>query len=228
MTAMGRERASHELRAALRVIRWTIESFGNTDAARFFASAAAEPNILDPLVLASIDAAGAIVASASTAMGDLAAKLGALGRGNSVDRAIGAGMAPLDRPPRLPATPPDAPSAEPASGRLTPSANYAARATPGRGEPTVTRRTPLTPTGAELHQFLQSGIAGFDQLDQSPLAPPAPLDDATLVPIDDLLYRGRAALQRALEVRDIIRLSSGNTDEALAELFDLLDLAAAE
>ena len=46
--------------------------------------------------------------------------------------------------------------------------------------------------------------------------------------IDDLLYRGRAALDRAIEVRDLIRLSGGNTDEALAELFDLLDLAAAD
>lgn len=85
---------------------------------------------------------------------------------------------------------------------------------------------PATPTGAELTQFLQSGIASFSELDRTPLAPPAPLDDATLVPIDDLLYRGRSALARAIEVRDLIRLSSGNTDEALAELFDLLDLAA--
>jgi hypothetical protein len=54
------------------------------------------------------------------------------------------------------------------------------------------------------------------------------LDDATIVSIDDLLYRGRAALERAIEVRDLIRLSGGNTDEALAELFDLLDLAAAD
>ena len=55
-----------------------------------------------------------------------------------------------------------------------------------------------------------------------------PLDDATVVPIDDLLYRGRAALERAIEVRDLMRLSGGNTDEALAELFDLLDLAATD
>ena len=100
--------------------------------------------------------------------------------------------------------------------------------TPGRGQTSVPRRTPLTPTGAELRQFLQSGIAGFTGLDQTPLAPPAPLDDATVVPIDELLYRGRAALDRAIEVRDIIRLSGGNTDDALAELFDLLDLAAAD
>jgi hypothetical protein len=102
------------------------------------------------------------------------------------------------------------------------------RPTPARNEKPVARKTPLTPTGPELTQFLQSGLAGFKELDQTPLAPPAPLDDATVVSIDDLVYRGRAALERAIEVRDLIRLSGGNTDEALAELFDLLDLAAAD
>ena len=111
---------------------------------------------------------------------------------------------------------------------LTTASPPPARRTPARGDIAVTRKTPLTPTGPELRQFLQSGIAGFNDLAQTPLAPPAPLDDATLVSIDDLLYRGRAALARAIEVRDLIRLSGGNTDEALAELFDLLDLAAAE
>ncbi len=42
------------------------------------------------------------------------------------------------------------------------------------------------------------------------------------------MYRGRGALERAIEVRDLMRLSGGNNDEALAELFDLLDLAAAD
>ena len=209
-TAVSRERIGHELRAALRVIRWTIESFGHGNAAQFFARAATEPNVLDPVVLSSIDAAGARVASPTLALSDLAAKLGELGRANTVDRAIGAGLGPLNQPRRTP----------------LPAAVRPIRPTPR--EVSVRRKTPLTPTGPELTQFLQSGIAGFNELDQTPLAPPAPLDDATIVSIDDLLYRGRAALERAIEVRDLIRLSGGNTDEALAELFDLLDLAAVD
>jgi chemotaxis protein histidine kinase CheA len=226
-TQIGRERATHELRAALRVLRWTIESFGHADAARFFATAAADANILDPVTLSSIDTAGSLVASASVPLSSLAAKLGELGRGNSVDRAIGMGFGPLDQPRRTPPGPVNAPTPAPRAVSLTPNAPRPTRSTPVRDMP-VARKTPLTPTGPELRQFLQSGIAGFNELDQTPLAPPAPLDDATLVPIDDLLYRGRAALVRALEVRDLIRLSSGNTDDALAELFDLLDLAAAD
>jgi chemotaxis protein histidine kinase CheA len=225
-TAVSRERVGHELRAALRVIRWTIESFGHAGAAQFFSSAATEPNVLDPVVLSSIDAAGALVASPTLALSDLAAKLGELGRANTVDRAIGAGLSPLNQPRRTPQQAPAATSASRAASGLTPAAVRPVRPTPR--DASVTRKTPLTPTGPELTQFLQSGLAGFTELDQTPLAPPAPLDDATIVSIDDLLYRGRAALERAIEVRDLIRLSGGNTDEALAELFDLLDLAAAD
>jgi hypothetical protein len=225
-TAVSRDRAGHDLRSALRTVRWTIESFGYADAARFFAAAASEPNVLDPIILASIDAAGKLLAAPSMNLADLSARLAEIGRGQTVDRAIGAGLGPLDQPRRTPDTP------HAATARRTPAPTPArspgVRATPSRGETTVARRTPLTPTGAELHQFLQTGIAGFDELDQAPLATPAPLDDATLIPIDDLLYRGRAALERAIEVRDLMRLSGGNTDEALAELFDLLDLAAAD
>ena len=236
-SAVGRERAAHELAAALRVIRWTIESFGNSDAARFFGAAAAERNLLDPVVLSSIDAAASLVASPSVSLRDLGPKLSNLARVNTVDRAIGAGFGPLERARGTPATAMAIPTADPrptpspasvGAPSLTTSASRPARPTPARGDAPVGRRTPLTPTGPELRQFLQSGIAGFTDLDQSPLAPPAPLDDATVVSIDDLLYRGRAALARAIEVRDLMRLSGGNTDEALAELFDLLDLAAVE
>ena len=228
-TAVGRERAAHDLRGGLRTVRATIESFGNADAARFFASAAAESNILDPVLLSSIDAAATMLASPGIAPKDLASRLAALTRGHTVDRAIGTGFGSLDEPRRTPPAAATSPSADPRAASATPSAARPVRLTPSRGAATrPPRRTPLTPTGPELQQFLQSGLAGFTDLDQAPLAPPALLDDATVVPIDDLLYRGRAALERAIEVRDLMRLSGGNTDEALAELFDLLDLAAAE
>ena len=224
-TPMSRDRTAHELRAALRAVRGTLESFGYADAARFFAAAAAEANTLDAVLLASVDAAATLLASPTVAPPQLASRLAELARANTVDRAIGIGFGPLADQRRTPV-------AVPAVGGMPEARAVAAprapRLTPGRSEVTVTRRTPLTPTGAELKQFLQSGIAGFHELDQAPLAPPAPLDDATVVPIDDLLYRGRAALDRAIEVRDLMRLSGGNTDEALAELFDLLDLAAAD
>ena len=223
----GRERSAHELRSALRTLRATIDSFGHGDIAKFFGGAAADQNVLDPMLLSSVDAAAVLLASSRLAPPELAARLAELSRGHTVDRAIGAGFGPLDQPMQTAGGTPATPTPRAASA-LTPAASRVVRPTPGRGEVAVSRKTPLTPTGPELRQFLQTGIAGFSPLDEAPLAPPAPLDDATVVSIDELLYRGRAALERAIEVRDEIRLSGGNTDEALAELFDLLDLAAAD
>jgi hypothetical protein len=80
-----------------------------------------------------------------------------------------------------------------------------------------------TPTGQELHSLLASSIAGIRRLDTEPL------DDAAVdvLPIEELQYRGRAALDRARAVRDEIRQRGGAPDPAaLAELFELLDLAA--
>ena len=60
-------------------------------------------------------------------------------------------------------------------------------------------------------------------------APAAPVVAEGVVPIESLYYRGRAALDRAREVRDLLRAQDGAPDrELLAELYDLLDLAAAD
>jgi hypothetical protein len=74
--------------------------------------------------------------------------------------------------------------------------------------------------------MLQTGIAGIDLLRERPLSQPVDIIDDQVVPIESLLYRGRAALDRAREVRDGLRGAGGTPDpEALAELYDLLDLA---
>ena len=71
--------------------------------------------------------------------------------------------------------------------------------------------------------MLQQGISGLGGLDRRPLSEPAP------VPITSLLYNGRAALGRAIEIRDSLRSHGGPPDpDSLAELFDLLDLATVE
>ena len=64
-------------------------------------------------------------------------------------------------------------------------------------------------------------------------------EEMDVVPIESLLYRGRAALTRARELRETLRASLGGDNGggvgvaaldqgALDELLDLLDLAAAE
>jgi hypothetical protein len=72
---------------------------------------------------------------------------------------------------------------------------------------------------------LQNGIS---EIEREPIAVE---DDASeIVSIDALLYRGRAALDRARAVRDEIReaerTGAAARPESLAELLDLIDLAA--
>ena len=91
-------------------------------------------------------------------------------------------------------------------------------------------RTPLrTPTGRELHELLEDGIAGFLELDEKPLSQPAALDDDQIVPIEQLLYSGRAALQRAAALRsELLDQHAAPPRDAVEELFDLIELALAE
>ena len=78
----------------------------------------------------------------------------------------------------------------------------------------------------ELGSLLDAGIAKLGALKTAPLVAPAPLPEQPAVPIDVLLYRGRAALERCREIRDQVRSTGGPVDaDTLGELFDLLDLA---
>lgn len=89
----------------------------------------------------------------------------------------------------------------------------------------------VTPTGRDLHEMLATGIAGIERLDDAPLSEPALIVDDTVVPIEALLYRGRAALDRALELRETIRsqMKDGvSPREDMDELLDLLELVATE
>jgi hypothetical protein len=86
-------------------------------------------------------------------------------------------------------------------------------------------------TGDALVALLQTGISGLGRVDalaEVTAAPMPPLSANGVVPIERLLYEGRAALVRARTVRDELRARPGAPDPVLlAELYDLLDLAAA-
>ncbi|HET7633008.1 MAG TPA: Hpt domain-containing protein [Gemmatimonadaceae bacterium] len=124
------------------------------------------------------------------------------------------------------------PDALPAEMSHTPSAH-----TPAAPAPTpATARTPApapaavaTPTPAMASTSpLDQGIAALDAFSAQPFAKPTPVD-VPVVPIDALLYHGRAAVERAVQIRDQIRSLGGPpSPDLLSELFDLLDLALAE
>jgi chemotaxis protein histidine kinase CheA len=94
-----------------------------------------------------------------------------------------------------------------------------AAAAPARGRA-------MTPTGRELKEFLDRGIETLGRLEDKPLREPTPLPDETIVPIQELLYRGRAAVERARTLRDSLRQRGGSPpQDVIDELYDLLDLA---
>jgi chemotaxis protein histidine kinase CheA len=89
------------------------------------------------------------------------------------------------------------------------------------------RPTPRDPLAAV--SLIESTLSALETLEPEAFAERVAIPEDTVVPIESLLYRGRAALDRAVEIRDTLRNSGSYDDrEALDELFDLLDLARAE
>ncbi|HEX9565385.1 MAG TPA: Hpt domain-containing protein [Gemmatimonadaceae bacterium] len=80
-------------------------------------------------------------------------------------------------------------------------------------------------SGEALRHLLGDSLSRLASLEDEPLVEPASLDDDTVVPVESLLYTGEAALQRARDVRDAMRASGSLDQDALDELYDLLDLA---
>lgn len=105
--------------------------------------------------------------------------------------------------------------------RHTPRAVAPVAATPLAG---AARYTPAR--GRELHDLLGTSIAQLGGVSGGTRKMPAPPPP---VPIDTLLYRGRAALERALEIRAMARhTGQPPTNETIDELLDLIGLAAEE
>jgi hypothetical protein len=95
--------------------------------------------------------------------------------------------------------------------------------------PAVAAALPTHSLDSGSVSLIDSSIAALDALNQNPFIEPAVWPEEPLVAIDSLVYRGRAALDRAIELRDEIRgVESGPSREVLDELFDLLELARAE
>jgi hypothetical protein len=74
--------------------------------------------------------------------------------------------------------------------------------------------------------LLGQGIDALDSLTMKPLATPVTFGAMEVVPVETLLYRGRAALERAAAIREQIKASGGvASPETIEEMFDLIGLA---
>jgi len=220
----GRDRLSRELRGALRALGAAADSFGERDVSSWIREVSSSVAALDPAALSAMRQVSAILADPHSRSDQLAQQLARV-RGAVSAAALppmpGASSAvrPAQPAPGAPAAP-RAPAA-PGSGFNVPGVG---RPTPNGG------RSTRTPTGRDLAALLDTGINALGaQLSQRPLSKAVPIIDEKLVPIETLLFRGRAALDRARTLRNELRdaARSPSPDE-LSELYDLLELAASE
>jgi chemotaxis protein histidine kinase CheA len=139
------------------------------------------------------------------------------------------GTARAERPRREPAAPRPAPVSAPAA--FPPRAAALPEPRAPAGMPTASQPRPLaedertTPRGRDLQSLISQGLAGFEGMDLD--SAPATAAAGGLVPIESLLYAGRAALARAREIRAAQAAAAREpTPEELDELMDLMELAA--
>ena len=214
-----------DLRAALRAMRSAAESFGEREVSTVIAryTEGDETKAFDAGELASIRAIADVLADPSADARNLAARVAGVGEtdgevdARALEQEIALGLSDTAIVPEGIET---ELSLERLLGLRGPDAGFGAPSplSPGR------ERT-STPTGRALHAFLQNGIT---EIEREPIA--IEDDGSGLLSIDALLYRGRAALDRARVVRDEIReaerTGAAPRPEWLAELLDLIDLAA--
>jgi len=233
----ARETLGADLRGALRDLRELAESY-DIQPVVSLAVAREEPiGRMDPRALATIDAAASALVGAATAGARPAATPPAAQAAAPPAVPPAPAAAPSPPPPAAerPTTPPPAP---PPSRPPSPFPTRPSIDGPSPSTPRAASATP--PTGSALRALLESSIHDLSQFGQGPIAdgepalasPPSPGNGRPRasdepVPVQELLYRGPSAIARAREVREALRARPG--DQALLdELFDLIDLAAAE
>ena len=112
--------------------------------------------------------------------------------------------------------------------RWTPAPVPLPAVTPANAPTRQAAPAPPSRSGRALRDMLNASITELSSLEDVPLIEPVRTDDDAIVPIESLVYRGAAALERARALRDELRARGTNDPEALNELYDLLDLARAE
>lgn len=241
-----REKNQRELRSALRALGSAANSFGEKQVARFSAEWSVRVATLNDAQMEALDRAAELLANPATRPEDVARGLERLAaprtptsgiRGVSTGGALGdSDVAAILRTPTpisaIPVTRVTEPVRMPAAAP-TPTPAVPMRAAPPPAAPAPSAEAPRqpsskTPTGRQLHDYLQNGIAGFGALEATPLSNPAIIPDEQIVPIESLLYRGKAALERARELRSEMLADRAPPRETIEELFDLLDLAIAD
>jgi hypothetical protein len=240
-----REHARGELGRALRAIRATAASFEQLAVAQTVEGYLEKTGDLTAEALDAISRFAETISPAPTThpaadpnsvpirMSQVRSAVGALGQAPGRAAAPPTSQSAVTAP--RPAAPPMSQSAVTAPPHAAQPAQharvFAAVGSPGNAPAGSAR--PASPAAAHPQPHPQGGgasaldaaIASFDSLAGERFAEPVNVADEA-VPVDALLYRGRAALERAITLRDSLRAAGGPpAPDVLEEIYDLLDLA---
>jgi chemotaxis protein histidine kinase CheA len=206
------ERLRRDLRETLRGLQADAESFGESDVAAIIADHIEPTSRLDVDGLAALEDLASVLSRPSAESEPMSARLRGLRRREVVNA------------PEI--TAPEITAPEITAPEITAPEVKAPEEPVHASAPPFVEIDALDSTAAALIDF---GIAALDALTSHPFSVPTPIAEDVVVPIESLLYRGRAALDRAVELRDQLRrVGPTNDAPALEELFDLLELAQAE
>jgi chemotaxis protein histidine kinase CheA len=208
---ISRDRVRHDLRVNLERIEQMARSINAQQIAAFFAELLQRARSLDAALLDTIESGAQALLVPNATIEEMEQRLALLDRTRHATPGVARTAPPTAGAPRRPGP------------AVPPRAAIPLGATAAPRKP-----TPPPASGKALHDLLQQGLSGLQSLEREPLSEPARFDDDSVVPIESLLYRGRSALQRAIEVRDEMRTKGSADQESLQELYDLLDLARAE
>ena len=205
---LARERVRREFRQALRGLQQTASSFGEHDITSFVTASADAIGRLEPAALDALEQVASVLSQQGATAQGFSERLAA------VRAPRGPVMTPVMSAPAI-APPRGAPEE-----RVAPAVADIASAV------LTTAVAQAAASASRLGELLDSGIRSLGALRATPLSSAPAIAEQPPVPIDVLLYRGRAAVERCVQIRDDVRKAGGSPDaDALAELFDLLDLA---
>jgi chemotaxis protein histidine kinase CheA len=245
-----RSRIQRELRRSLQALEAAAESFGEREIADFVRSHVQATASVDFLSMSALDDLASLLTEPGAKAERLRARLREVAGNRDMADAIGVGFGPATpSTPSIPvpgSTATHTPAAAPPRVG-TPASPMAAAPPPPHPPqwpspvgspaqaPIAARRTTAATraAGSKLDDaamaLIDSGISALESVAARPLIDQTPFDEDTIVPIESLLYRGRAALDRAVELRDQLRNAGPSADpETLDELYDLLELARAD
>lgn len=214
------DRARRDLKRAFRALGATADSFGERAVSEAIRARTASVDTLDAATLDSLDQLSAVLSTPNADTVQLVTELTASAP-QTESAAAEAPAAPEVAPPAAePPTP---------ERRLTPVESMIASVTETAKSVADVAQSVAESAKSAAATLIDSGLAALEDLGTEPWLPPVAIPEEAVVPIETLLYRGKAALDRAAEIRDQARRSGRRIDdETLDELFDLVELARSE